>query len=51
MADPDEDNEVKLVSLELNHIGVFAFLFPKYLCRSWIWIGMKVFGTIQFSGT
>ena len=28
MADPDEDNEVKLVSLELNHIGLIAFIFP-----------------------
>ena len=28
MADPDEDNEVKLVSLELNHIWLIAFIFP-----------------------
>ena len=29
MADPDEDNEVKLVSLELNHIVLIAIIFPQ----------------------
>ena len=29
MADPDEDNEVKLVSLELNHIVCIVFIFPQ----------------------
>ena len=29
MADPDEDNEVKLVSSELNQIGLIAFIFPQ----------------------
>ena len=36
MADPDEDNEVKLVSLELNHIVLIAIIFySKQICEEW----------------